>query len=330
LSTDSPAAPLLERRDPHAAVVGTKPGHPDSREPFRRDEALQAGISVRELTGPRFQKIFHGVYIAAGVQLNDIERTRAALMVFPAAFASHATAARIWGGIVADGDQVHLSVAPGGVRSRRRGIRAHQSSQLTGLVRHRGIQLSSPARSFCELATDGLGLVELVVLGVSLVKAGRVTPEELIATADGWPGRRAAVASRAARLVRPEVDSPMESRLRMLIVLAGLPEPTVNFVIRHEDGQWRLRFDLCYQELKLIIEYDGDHHAVDARQRARDLERREQIENLGYRIIVVQRHHFYEQPDQVLQRIAQARRDRGAPKSSCRVRATWRNYQFRG
>lgn len=283
----------------------TRSGRLDSRRPFRRAEALAAGLTVRELTGPRFQKVFHGVYVAAGVRLTDLERARAALMIFPTAFASHATAARIWGAVLPDDQQVHISVAPDKVRSRRRGISAHQTCDESDLVAHRGIRVSTPARCFCELATDGVGLVALVVADDSLVKSGAVTPPELIAAADNWPGRRAAVASRAARLVREEVDSPMESRLRMLIVLSGLPEPTVNFVIRHQNGVWRLRFDLCYRDLRLIIEYDGDHHAVDPRQRSRDLERREEIGNMGYRIVVIQKHQFYEQPDQVLQRIAE-------------------------
>ena len=96
----------------------------DSRRPFRRAEALKAGVSIRELTGPRFQRVFHGVYVAAGVQLNDDELARAALMIFPTAFASHATAAGIWRGVLTDSDQVHLTVPLGQVRSRRPGIRS--------------------------------------------------------------------------------------------------------------------------------------------------------------------------------------------------------------
>lgn len=274
--------------------------------------------------------MFHGVYVSAGVSLTPLERARAALMVFPQAFASHATAAAIWGGVITDDQQVHLSVAPGEVRSRRRGITPHQTRDQSDLRVLEDVRLSSPGRCFCELATDGFGLVDLVVLGDSMVGSGVVTPDELVTAADNWPDRRAAVASRAARLVREGVDSPMESRLRMLIVLAGLPEPSVNFVIRYHNGEWKLRFDLCYLDLKLIIEYDGDQHARDPRQVARDLERREEIERMGYRILVVQKHHFYQHPDQVLRRIAAARLDRGAAKETCRVRNTWRNYHFRG
>jgi hypothetical protein len=47
----------------------------------------------------------------------------------------------------------------------------------------------------------------------------------------------------------------------MLIVLGGLPEPQVNYILRELNGDWSQRLDLCYSELKLIIEYDGRHHS---------------------------------------------------------------------
>ena len=65
----------------------------------------------------------------------------------------------------------------------------------------------------------------------------------------------------------------METRLRMLIVLAGLPEPQVNFTIRHSDGRVRYRLDLSYPELTLAIEYDGRQHADDPLQWRGDTER---------------------------------------------------------
>jgi hypothetical protein len=52
----------------------------------------------------------------------------------------------------------------------------------------------------------------------------------------------------------------MESRLRMLLVLAGLPEPTVNHIVRDDRGNWVRRFDLAYPDLRIAIEYDGRHH----------------------------------------------------------------------
>ena len=73
----------------------------------------------------------------------------------------------------------------------------------------------------------------------------------------------------------------------MLLVLAGLPEPTINLILRNADGSWRRRFDMCYPDLKLIIEYDGRQHADDIRQWQGDLRRREELDALGWRIVVV-------------------------------------------
>jgi hypothetical protein len=66
--------------------------------------------------------------------------------------------------------------------------------------------------------------------------------------------------------MRDGVDSPMETRLRLLIVFAGMPEPTVNVIVRGEDGSWRMRFDLCCLDQRLIVEYDGRKHADSTEQ----------------------------------------------------------------
>jgi hypothetical protein len=94
-----------------------------------------------------------------------------------------------------------------------------------------------------------------------MIKAGHTSPKRLIEAAGEWSGRGCRVARRAASLAREGVDSPQETRLRLLLVLAGLPEPHVNLIIRGRDGSWRRRYDLAYEQLRLIIEYDGRQHA---------------------------------------------------------------------
>ena len=39
----------------------------------------------------------------------------------------------------------------------------------------------------------------------------------------------------------------------------------MNLIMRGRDGGWRRRYDLAYEHLRLIIEYDGRKHAEDAR-----------------------------------------------------------------
>ena len=94
----------------------------------------------------------------------------------------------------------------------------------------------------------------------------------------------------------------METRLRMLIVLAGLPEPVVNVVLVHEDGSWRRRFDLCYPKIKLVIEYNGRHHREDA-QRTVDEARTKELEGEGYLIVPFEAEDIYVTPEATLHRI---------------------------
>ncbi|MET0692856.1 MAG: hypothetical protein ABWY56_02940, partial [Propionibacteriaceae bacterium] len=239
----------------------------DTSQPFTRREALAAGIPVDQLAGPRYHKLFHGLYLAASVKITVAERAKAALKISPVgSFVSHHTAVSLWGGWTPDTPDTHISVPHDLPRSRRQGIRLHRASSPVPPITYRGLLVSPPMQTFLEMAAAGSSLVDLVVLGDSLVKAKRFTPPELEETVASWVGAGGALARRAAHLVRDGVDSPTESRLRMLIVLAGLPEPEVNVIIRLAGGEWARRFDLSYPHLKLIIEYDGRQHAEDSQQ----------------------------------------------------------------
>ena len=246
--------------------------------PFSRAQARAAGIRLREILGPEFHKILYDSYLSATVPITTRLRARAALDIsVPGSYISHQMAAELWGGLVPACSDVHVTVPGEAPRTRRQGIKAHSTRGSTKTSTLQGLAIASPTQTFLDLACS-LDLVELVVLGDSLVKAKRVTPEDLVAAASEWVGNGVVRARRAARFARKGVDSPKETRLRMLLVLAGLPEPTVNVIIRNPDGSWRMRFDLSYPGLKLIIEYDGRQHAENSGQWRRDLSRREELE----------------------------------------------------
>jgi hypothetical protein len=147
----------------------------------------------------------------------------AALLVAPGATVSHHSAARLWGGVVPDDGFVHLACP--NRRPQVDGIKAHRASASGRTTTWRGLVVTTPVQTFLDLAPH-LGLVDLVVLEDSLVKQKRLTPEHLVEAATAHRGAGARLARRAAGLVRDEVDSAMESRLRLLLVLAGLPEPS--------------------------------------------------------------------------------------------------------
>ena len=298
----------------------------DDKVPFTRAEAREVGISAKQLMGGRYQRLFHGLHLSAQVVATPTVRARAVLKICPpGSQASHFTAAELWGAIVPSQPLTHVSCPQPGWRTERRGVGSHRLSRHAKAARFRGMRISTPEQTFIDLA-GVLSLVDLVVLGDSLVKAKRTTPDRLVCAADEWPGWGSRPARRAAGFVREGVDSPMETRLRMLMVLAGLAEPVVNYTIYDASGRWLRRFDLSIPELKLIIEYDGRQHAENDEQWDHDIERRENLDGDGWRLIVIRSKGIYVEPRQTLERIADAMRAGGAPNVPRRFRDEWRRH----
>jgi hypothetical protein len=178
---------------------------------------------------------------------------------------------------------------------------------------------------FVELAEE-LPLVELVVAGDWMVRRHRIRIKDLRRAAASATGPSARLARQAARYVRARVDSPMESRVRMLIVLAGLPEPVVNMSVRDVDGEPVRRFDLSWPEVRVIVEYDGRHHVERVEQWESDLERREEIDDEGWRILVVVAAGVYTDPGRTVERIFRLLRARGLPDLPDRPSEDWRPH----
>lgn len=170
---------------------------------------------------------------------------------------------------------------------------------------------------------DHLGLVDLVVLGDSLVRKCRTTPARLVAAASGQQHNRR-LALKAARLVRDGVDSPMETRLRLLIVLAGLPEPETNIEFRNGYGEIVRRVDLGYRAPKLGLEYDGRQHAESSAQYATDLRRREELAAQGWHLWSAVSNDIFRTPSLTLARIEAVMKQRGM--NVPRLRDDWRPH----
>lgn len=107
---------------------------------------------------------------------------------------------------------------------------------------------------------------------------------EAVAVFGRGPG--APVLRTALALLRPGVESPMESLLRFVLVAAGVPEPEINPTIRLRSGRL-VRGDLVDQDARLFIEYDGDQHWQDRQQYQRDLQRTRELQDDGWRVVRV-------------------------------------------
>ena len=280
----------------------------DTRLPFRAKDALAAGISRRRLLSKGFRRIIRGVYIDAAVRPDPLHDALAVLLVTGrAAFVSHHTAARLHRAVVPHSADLHASIGHDRHRSRTSGVTVHSSTRIP--VTFRGVKVTGPVDTFLDLVPH-LDLVDLVVLGDSLVKRDRTTTEALVeAAASLGAGRRKAL--RAASLVRAKVDSPMETRLRLLVVLAGLPEPEVNIVIRDEDGAWLRRIDMGYRAPKLALEYDGRQHADSRDQYASDVRRSEDLSNWRWREWTCVSDDIFKNPADALRRLVAVMVERG-------------------
>jgi len=278
----------------------------DVRRPFTRADALAAGISPKLIRGSLFRRIFRGVYIWANVPITQEERIEAGLRIHPpGAFASHLSAAAIYGIAVPDRSEVHISVKAARDRRWQPGLKPHVAPIGTEVRSHRGFPVSSPVRMFIELAAL-LDLVDLVVAGDSILRILKMRRKDLVAELEASRDYWAPAARAAARFVREEVDSPMESRLRMLIVLAGLPEPTINHKLRDASGAVIVRFDLSYPSIRLIIEYDGRQHVEIIENWESDNDRREYLDTERWHVLKVTSKGIYVEPEHTLDRISRA------------------------
>jgi very-short-patch-repair endonuclease len=262
-------------------------GKLDTTRPFTRGDAVAAGITPRMLAGSRFRRIFRDVHISTKVKESREELILGALLLHPeTAFASHTTAAEHYGVVVPASASTHISVFADKDRRWAVGIKPHVAPKHTKVVVHRGIRVSNRIRMFIELAAV-LELVDLVVAGDNMLKVFGMNAEELRSelakSRDYWSG----AARYAAQFVRDEVDSPMETRLRMLLVLAGLPEPEVNIKVRNDLGDVVMRFDMGYRDRRVAVEYEGRQHVAVIERWEDDIHRDEAVDEMAWKKLKV-------------------------------------------
>ena len=145
-----------------------------------------------------------------------------------------------------------------------------------------GLQVTVPVRTAFDLARLE-PLVEAVVCLDAMLHQHLSTVDEIrryAAGCAGWRGVRRA--STALDHADAGAKSPMESRLRMALVQAGLPRPVVNQPLHDRHGAFLARPDLRLGHV--LIEYDGDVHR-DRDQFARDADRQNRLVGAGYTVL---------------------------------------------
>jgi len=186
-----------------------------------------------------------------------------------------------------DWDNCHLSVPKGASRPRRVGVIPHSLTTLASWTTVQGMPVPNPVDLWVQLR--GLTEDELVEVGDGLVRRKRplMKMDQLRRRLDelaGIPGIEPV--RQAARFVLPRTDSIYESRVRMIIVRAGLPTPAVNLPVPVPMVGYTYHIDMAYKEQRIGVEYDGKDHGKD-HQIDVDAARHRDLLDAGWFVIVV-------------------------------------------
>ncbi|MCC9175326.1 endonuclease domain-containing protein [Arthrobacter sp. zg-Y179] len=277
---------------------------------FTVNEARSLGLPPSRLRRNEFDAVGYGLRAQRGRECSLAEQVRPLAPDSGRTVASHTTAAALWEMWLPRGLEagpLHLTRPLRYGQPRRSGVVGHNAAlQQRDVIRSNGLLVTSPVFTWTDLASV-LSLDDLVVAGDSLLRRQDAPPrggdlpwpdplcqvQDLQDVLDRRAGTRGvSTALTALGLVRAGVDSAPETRLRLLVHHAGLPDPDVNQWILGSDGRAISRPDLQYRRLRIALEYEGEHHLLDPDQWHRDIERDDRLRQLGWAVLRFTKQHL--------------------------------------
>lgn len=272
--------------------------------PFTIATSSEYGVTKSALRGDEWWRVLQGVWAHASVPDNRITRLAAVRLILRGrAFVCGLSAAWLWGIDVQDGRGDLVWVGhPTGYRPRgRQGMLVRELTVDDGDITTLGdVPITTILRTTFDCAR-WLSLVEAVVVADFFASAGYVSADDLAVYLRSHRGLRGCrQVLDVIRLMNPRSESPMESRLRLLLIAAGLGWLEPQYEIRDALGRFVARVDFAYVAQRVIVEYDGADHW---KQRRADDRRREAIRRLGWTVLVISSDDYYKTPDDVVARV---------------------------
>ncbi|MDQ1661481.1 MAG: hypothetical protein QOJ68_1461 [Blastococcus sp.] len=257
---------------------------------FRGRAVVGAGLlTPKQLRSRAWRRVYRDVYADAELLVtHELAIAGAALIVPGTAVFGGRTAAYLLGAdsLVDAATPVEVIVPEDDRFGPVAGLRIRRASLTAADVRSvRRYSCTTPLRTALDISR-GEELPDAVPALDVLLRQGLLRMGDLVEAADALPsGRGSRKARRAVELADERAESPPESRLRLMLRLAGLtPEP--QFVVRDTEGRFLARVDLAFPELKIAIEYDGAWHGRPG-QLARDRRRLNALVAAGWRVLHV-------------------------------------------
>lgn len=273
--------------------------------PFVGSDAVKRGAVTRSALRMRYRAVFRDVYIVKDAELTAAAKARAAWLSTGATLAG-LSAAAVLGTKWLDG------AAPAEiVRADRHGqpgivVRSYQLAD-DEMRTVWGMCATTAARTAFDIGC-GLPVVKAVPILDALLNATGINPADVIALAERHPGTRGIRRSRLAlKLADGGAESPQETRVRVLLVGAGLPKPETQI----EFPDLHIRVDMGWREWKVAVEYDGIQHWQSRHQRSWDIERIALLEAAGWSVVRISA-EMLARPNVFVERVSAKLRERGA------------------
>ncbi|WIM99449.1 DUF559 domain-containing protein [Actinoplanes oblitus] len=244
-------------------------------------------LSRNMLRGRAWQRLLPDVYVHRALPLDHQVWCAAVGLVLPRhAAIGGPSAAHLWGaGLLAPQSPVSVVASRDKWTYRHPRILTHHTRLCPeDLTELEGIAVTTPERTAFDLGRQSSRATALILID-AMLHQGRLDPGavvELAAQRDWWPG--VARLLEVINLADGRAESPMETRLRLLLHDGGIPRPVPQFEIRDDLGQLVARVDLGWPAARLAVEYEGDHHRVQEQFR-RDITRAHTLQRYGWTVL---------------------------------------------
>lgn len=294
--------------------MGTDLPYDASSGPFRGSQACREGRTTpKRLRGPTFVPLYPDTYVGADLEVTLAVR-RQALRV------RLGDDVVIAGSLAADAHEVPLvdELAEVIVGTDRRvrldDVVAHRYALEPFEVVHvDGVRVTSPDRTAFDLARR-LDLLDGVAMADALGRKHPVSPWHLRDLAGRHPNVRGLERVReVAGLMAVGAESLPESRVRVALVLRGVPAPVLQYrVLRTKPNGANsvvARPDLAWPRYRLALQYDGPEH-LERRRRIKDIDQDDTLRAMGWLVLRVMSAQFAD-PDVLAARVLGELRLRG-------------------
>lgn len=256
-------------------------------EPFIGSEAVARGDVTKSQLCTRYTRLLRDVYVDSGVEVTAALRAKAGWLWarrqgVVAGFSAAALHGSRW---VDDRKPVELIHDN---RHRLPGIQTRgdrlEDDEIETVA---GIPVTSPARTAIDLGC-WYPIMTAVAAIDALARAIDIKAADVELLAQRYAGRRGITRARqAVGLFDAGAQSPKESWLRVVLIQQGLPRPQTQIPVRDEFGSMIAYLDMGWDDVKVAVEYDGDHHRSDRTQYGWDIRRLEMLQHRGWIVVRV-------------------------------------------